>query len=117
MDRLERILIAAMKQSLKAHKPVMNEAISFEEFIRLDHPGTRGIAACFGSERVGIEQLATEGAYTLMVGPEGDFTGEEVQSAIQAGFAPFHLGRSRLRTETAAVYIAAAISILQQQKS
>ena len=117
MDRLERILIAAMKQSLKAHKPVMNEAISFEEFIRLDHPGTRGIAACFGSERVGIEQLETEGAYTLMVGPEGDFTGAEVQSAIQAGFAPFHLGRFRLRTETAAVYIAAAVSVLQQQKS
>jgi len=117
MDRLERILIAAMKQSLKATKPVINPPISFEEFILKDHSGTLGIAACFGSERVGIEQLGTEGAYTLMVGPEGDFTGEEVQSAIQAGFAPFHLGRFRLRTETAAVYIAAAVSVLQQQKS
>jgi len=114
MDRLERILIAAMKQSFKAHKPVINEALSFEEFIQLDHPGLRGIAACFGSERVGIEQLGTEGPFTVMVGPEGDFTGQEVENAIQAGFAPLHLGRSRLRTETAAVYIAAAVSILHQ---
>ena len=117
MDRLERILIAAMKQSLKAYKPVIHPPIDFEEFIHLDHPGTLGIAACFGSGRVGIDQLGPEGPYTLMVGPEGDFTGQEVENAIQAGFAPFHLGSSRLRTETAAVYIAAAVSILRQQKS
>jgi len=116
MDRLERILIAAMKQSLKATKPVINPPISFEEFILKDHSGTLGIAACFGSERVGIEQLGPGGPFTLMVGPEGDFTGQEVESAMRTGFAPFHLGRSRLRTETAAVYIAAAVSILQRQQ-
>ena len=116
MDRLERILIAAMKQSLKAYKPVIHPPISFEEFIQLDHQGTRGIAACFGSERVGIGQLGREGPFTLMVGPEGDFTGQEVEGAVQSGFTPFHLGSSRLRTETAAVYIAAAVSILRQQQ-
>ena len=115
IERLERILVSAMKQSLKAYKPVLNDPISFEEFMKMEHTGTRGIAYCFGSDRVGIEQLGPEGPYTLMVGPEGDFTEKEVSGALEAGFAPFHLGSSRLRTETAAVYITAAISILQQQ--
>jgi len=116
MERMERILVSAMKQSLKAHKPLLNEAISFEDFLKLDHEGSRGIAYCFGSERVGIESLGPSGSYTLMVGPEGDFTEQEVKQALEMGFAPFHLGASRLRTETAAVYITAAISILQQKK-
>jgi len=116
MERMERILVSAMKQSLKAFKPVLNEAISFEDFLKLEQEGSRGIAYCFGSERVGIESLGPSGSYTLMVGPEGDFTEQEVKQALEMGFAPFHLGASRLRTETAAVYITAAISILQQKK-
>ncbi len=115
MDRLERILVSAMKQSLKAYKPVLNDPISFEEFMKMEHIGIQGIAYCFGSDRVGIEQLRPEGPFTLMVGPEGDFTEQEVNRALEVGFTPFHLGSSRLRTETAAVYITAAISILQQQ--
>lgn len=115
MERLERILVSAMKQSLKAYKPVLNEAISFEKFLDLNHGGSRGIAYCKGNERVGMETLGSEGPYTLMVGPEGDFTEQEVNRALELGFAPFHLGPSRLRTETAAVYITAALSILQQQ--
>lgn len=113
-DRLERILVSAMKQSLKAYKPVLHEAMAFGEFIRQEHGGTRGIAYCFGDERKGIGQMEPDGSCTILVGPEGDFTGQEVQSALDAGFAPFHLGPSRLRTETAAVYITAAISILRQ---
>jgi len=115
MERLERILVSAMKQSLQAYKPVLNEAISFEDFLELKHEGSRGIAYCFGSEREGMETLGSQGPYTLMVGPEGDFTEQEVHRALELGFAPFHLGPSRLRTETAAVYITAALSILQQQ--
>jgi len=115
MERLERILISAMKQSLKAFKPILHEPVSFEEFIHQDHQGTRGIAACFGSERLAIEALGPKDPYTLLVGPEGDFTEKEVESAMQAGFSPFHLGTSRLRTETAAVYLTAAVSILRRQ--
>lgn len=116
MDRLERILVSAMKQSLKAYKPILNDPMSFEEFMDLEHKGTRGIAHCMESKRVGIEALGNSGAYTLMVGPEGDFTEQELSKALEVGFAPFHLGSSRLRTETAAVYITAAISILHQQQ-
>ncbi len=117
MERLERILVSAMKQSLKAYKPLLNDPVSFEEFMKLEHRGARGIAYCKGSDRVGIEQLGPAGPYTLMVGPEGDFTEQEVSRALEAGFAPFHLGPSRLRTETAAVYITASISTLQQQQT
>jgi 16S rRNA (uracil1498-N3)-methyltransferase len=117
MDRLERILVSAMKQSLKAYKPVLHNPTSFEDFMDLEHRGTRGIATCSGSDRVGIEQLAPDSAFTLMVGPEGDFTEQEVSSAVEAGFAPFHLGTSRLRTETAAVYITVAIAVLHIQQT
>jgi 16S rRNA (uracil1498-N3)-methyltransferase len=106
--------VSAMKQSLKAFKPVLNDAMAFGEFIRQEHGGTRGIAYCFGQERKGMEQLQPSDSYTLLVGPEGDFTEQEVESALQEGFGPFHLGPSRLRTETAAVYITAAISVLRQ---
>lgn len=116
MERLERILVSAMKQSLKAYKPILNDPLSLEEFLNLEHGGTRGIAHCMDSKRVGIEDLGLSGDYTLMVGPEGDFSEQEVSKALEAGFAPFHLGSSRLRTETAAVYITAAISILHPQQ-
>jgi 16S rRNA (uracil1498-N3)-methyltransferase len=110
MDRLDRILISAMKQSLKAFKPILHEPRSMEDFIKMDHQGTLGIAHCYPSERRGIQEMELSGKYTMMVGPEGDFTDEEVAAALKAAYIPFHLGDSRLRTETAAVYITAAIS-------
>jgi len=117
LERLERILVSAMKQSLKAYKPVLNDPVSFERFVALGHRGTRGIASCFGNERIGMEQLDAAGSFTLLVGPEGDFTEQELRGAMEAGFSSFHLGPSRLRTETAAVYISAAMSLLHQQRT
>ena len=112
MDRLERILVSAMKQSLKAFKPVLNNPLSMKDFLLKETRGIRGIAYCHGEERMGIESLGKKGPFTLLVGPEGDFTGKEVELALGQGYQPFHLGESRLRTETAAVYITAALSIL-----
>ena len=111
MERLEKILVSAMKQSLKAFKPMLHEPVSMEEFIKTDRPGTRGIAHCYPMERRGIHKLDHSGTYTLMVGPEGDFTEEEISEAFKAGYLPFHLGSTRLRTETAAIYITTAISL------
>lgn len=110
-ERLEKILVSAMKQSLKAYKPVLNEPVSMEQFLRTVRQGTLGIAHCYPLERLGINELETSESYTLMVGPEGDFTEEELGEALKAGYVPFHLGSSRLRTETAAVYITTAISL------
>ena len=110
MDRLEKILVSAMKQSLKAFKPVLHEPLSMADFIQKDHQGILGIAHCYPLERRGIKEMELSGRYTMMVGPEGDFTEDEVFAALEAAYLPFHLGDSRLRTETAAVYITAAIS-------
>jgi 16S rRNA (uracil1498-N3)-methyltransferase len=112
MDRLEKILISAMKQSLKAYKPRLNQLVSMEKFLLSNREGTLGIAHCYPLEKKGIRELDRTGNYTFIVGPEGDFTEEEVRDATQAGYKPVHLGTSRLRTETAALYITTAISLL-----
>jgi 16S rRNA (uracil1498-N3)-methyltransferase len=112
MERLEKILVSAMKQSLRAYKPVLNKPLSLEEFLGTERQGILGIAHCYPDDRIGIRELDQQGSYTILVGPEGDFTEEEVVAARKAGYAPLHLGDSRLRTETAAIYITTAISLL-----
>jgi len=112
VDRLEKILVSAMKQSLKAYKPILNQPVSLEDFLPGPREGTLGIAHCYPFERKGIRDLHQTGNYTFVVGPEGDFTEEEVSLALKAGYTPVHLGASRLRTETAALYITTAISLL-----
>ncbi len=118
LERLERILVSAMKQSLRAYKPILREPAPMDEFIKREYEGTRGIAHCIPGEngglsnRSGIADLPPDSRYTLLVGPEGDFTEEEVKIAQEASYTPFHLGYSRLRTETAGVYICSAIGLL-----
>jgi len=111
LERLEKILVSAMKQSLKAYKPKLNEPMDMEKFLKIERDGSLGIAHCYPLERRSIKELDHSGNYTLMVGPEGDFNEEELRDALQAGYVPFHLGSSRLRTETAALYITNAISL------
>jgi 16S rRNA (uracil1498-N3)-methyltransferase len=125
--RVEKILVSAAKQSLKAAVPVVNEPVSVKEFIASmkeipDQVGNDGeksgilkmIAYCFEDERVPRRSIreALEGyegsEIVVMIGPEGDFSKEEAEMALAAGFIPVHLGESRLRTETAALTAAAA---------
>jgi len=110
-ERLERILVSAMKQSLKAYKPTLNPPSGIEDFLLTEREGSKGIAHCYPTDRKGISDLDRSGSYTLLIGPEGDFTEEEVEGAIRADYSPFSLGDSRLRTETAGIYICAAISL------
>jgi len=111
MERMEKILVSAMKQSLKAYKPTLNKPTNFEEFLGAARKGSLGIAHCYPQERRSINDLERSGNYTFMIGPEGDFTEEEISGALQSGYVPFHLGKSRLRTETAAIHITSAISL------
>lgn len=120
--RVEKVLISAAKQSLKAVVPVVNEPVSVKEFIaaqdgkgEVQASGTlRLIAYCFEDERVprrSIKEVldgfdGTE--IIVMIGPEGDFSKAEAEMALAAGFIPVHLGASRLRTETAALTAASA---------
>jgi len=104
-ERLEGLIISAMKQSVKAHLPQLNGTTGFSEFVTGARPGMRLIACCDPE----IMRTAITGAFnpgdevTLLIGPEGDFTPEEVALAIRNGFTPVHLGTSRLRTETAGI--------------
>ena len=117
-SRVEKILVSAAKQSLKAAIPQVNEPVSVKEFIKEasgDSESLKLIAYCFEDERVprrSIKEVLNsfEGTdITVMIGPEGDFSRAEAEAALAAGFIPVHLGESRLRTETAALTAAASV--------
>ena len=115
--RVEKILVSAAKQSLKAAVPAVDEPVSVKEFIKsqADNGTLKLIAYCFDDERVprrSIKEVLQgyEGReIVVMIGPEGDFSHEEAELALAAGFIPVHLGASRLRTETAALTAAASV--------
>lgn len=116
--RMEKILVSAAKQSLKAAVPAVNEPVSVKDFIA-DHSSDDGalkmIAYCFEDESVprrSIKEVLREyrgKEIIVMIGPEGDFSKAEAEMALKAGFIPVHLGASRLRTETAALTSVAAV--------
>lgn len=104
LQRIEKILVSAMKQSLKALLPQLDEMKPFIEFIKQDFSGQKFIAHCYPTEKRPLKEVYTKGQDVLiLIGPEGDFSEEEVTEAIKHGFKPISLGESRLRTETAAL--------------
>jgi 16S rRNA (uracil1498-N3)-methyltransferase len=115
-ERINKIIISAMKQSLQTFQPVVNIETSFQDFIGLGLEGSRMIAHCYSD----IHRDSISAAYRrgqdaiIMIGPEGDFTREEVSQAISAGFIPIHLGRSRLRAETAGLSACHSIYFINQ---
>lgn len=121
-ERLHKIAVAAMKQSLKATLPVIDELTPFSRFISQPFEGNRFIAYCDPmlprSERQLFARQYVPHAHTLvLIGPEGDFSPEEVQQALAAGFIPVSLGESRLRTETAAIMAVASCHALDMSNS
>ena len=114
--RIESIIISAMKQSIKAFRPVLNRPVLFDEFIRAEVDGARMIAHCsndFG--RNSIDTVCRKGEdAVILIGPEGDFSKEEIALALENGFRSVHLGRSRLRTETAGVAACLAVYFINQ---
>ena len=110
-ERLRRIVLSAAKQSLKAAVPEIAEPLTVKEFIAsvADNSALKMIACCFEDEshpRTSVMQALSgtdRREYIVLIGPEGDFSREEVRLATEAGFIPVHLGESRLRTETAAL--------------
>jgi len=104
-ERLEGLIISAMKQSARSYLPKLNEPVSFSGFITMDRPGIKLIACCDPD----VERLKITAAFkpgeevTILIGPEGDFTADEVSQAVKNGFIPVHMGPGRLRTETAGV--------------
>lgn len=118
IERLQKILISAMKQSLKAVCPHLDEMTDFKEFISTPFDGDKYIAHCHDEgERVSLAESYKSGRNALiLIGPEGDFSPEEVQMAIDNGFQPISLGDSRLRTETAGVVACHTCHVVNQIK-
>lgn len=103
-ERIEKILVSAMKQSLKARLPKLNPMIDFDKFIEQKFDGQKFIAHCYEGEKPLLKDVFKRGEDALvLIGPEGDFSEEEVKKALDKGFVPISLGKSRLRTETAAL--------------
>lgn len=117
-ERISKILVSAMKQSLKATLPQLYQMTPIADVIK-SATGQKFIAYCGPeAETNDFSQLYIPGHdVTVMIGPEGDFSEEEVAAAIASGFTPVTLGKSRLRTETAALYAIAAIHALDRQKT
>lgn len=104
VNRFERVIESAMKQSLQYYLPKLEKPQSFYEFINQDFPGDKFIAHCEDGEKHLLkDKLKPKTAVTILIGPEGDFSPTEIQMAEKAGFEPISLGKNRLRTETAAI--------------
>lgn len=105
-ERIDKILISAMKQSRKAWKPQLNGMQRFRDFISQDREGDKFICHCYDNEEEKpflFDRLRPGVPSTVLIGPEGDFSIDEVKQALEHGYQGVSLGRSRLRTETAAL--------------
>ena len=116
--RLEKIAISAVKQSRKAWKPVLNEMELLKRFLELPRKGKKYIAHCYNEiPRTylfdELQKNEDDEEVTVLIGPEGDFSLEEVKNRIKKGYQSVHLGESRLRTETAGL---AAVMMIQLAK-
>ena len=120
LPRIEKIVVSAVKQSHKAWMPVVHEMTAFKTFISQPREGRKYIAHCYEEiprsylfDALGQESTDAEDV-TVLIGPEGDFSIDEVRQAVAAGYQSVHLGQSRLRTETAGL---SAVMMMQLSKS
>lgn len=114
-ERLEKVIISAMKQSLKAYKPNLNVLTDFKIFVSSCKQGQRFIAHCNEGVKKRLDEVYIPGSdAVILIGPEGDFSEEEVEMAVKFGFVPVTLGESRLRTETAGVVACHSINFMNR---
>ncbi|RZA03182.1 MAG: 16S rRNA (uracil(1498)-N(3))-methyltransferase [Sphingobacteriaceae bacterium] len=114
-ERLNKIITAAIKQSLKAYHPVLNEPRTLSELLTTPFDGQKFIAHCEDADKVDLSTvLEKQGRYLILIGPEGDFTRNEIDTALQNGYKAITLGNSRLRTETAALEACFEVNFLNR---
>lgn len=112
-DRMKAITMSAMLQSQQVFLPELSASVKFEDFLKLEFHGAKLIAHCDDDrKRDTLTNLKLPGNDVMLIGPEGDFTPEEIEAAINKNFIPVSLGETRLRTETAGVVAAALIKNL-----
>ncbi len=114
-ERLEKIIISAMKQSIKAFRPKLNEAIAFKQFVNLNHKFTKYIAHCENFDKKSLKSVYKKAENALiLIGPEGDFSLTEIKMAIEKKYIAVSLGESRLRTETAGLVACHTINLINE---
>lgn len=115
-ERMERIAVSAMKQSLKASMPQIDQMTDIKAYLNEPFEGQKFIAHCMSDQERKLlsHEVKAGKSVRVLIGPEGDFSPEEVQMAIQAGYVPVSLGEQRLRTETAALAAVHTIHIINE---
>ncbi|MFV8334763.1 16S rRNA (uracil(1498)-N(3))-methyltransferase [Flavobacterium sp. RSP29] len=117
MERFDKILLAAMKQSNELYLPKLNEAVTFKEFIKLEREGLKLIAHCEETNKKNLKSvLKPNESITVLIGPEGDFSEKEIASALENNFIPVSLGNTRLRTETAAIVACHSVVFVNEEE-
>ena len=116
LERMNKILVAAMKQSNQAYLPKLNSAVSFDSFVNNNTVEERYIAHCIENhKKKQLNEVIKKGTNTLvLIGPEGDFSQKEIDYALKHGFSAVSLGKNRLRTETAAIVSCHTINLINQ---
>lgn len=114
-ERFEKILLAAMKQSNQYYLPTLQSKINFNEFIKQNFKGLKFIAHCEETDKKTLKSvLKPETDVLMMIGPEGDFSVKEIETAIKNQFIPVTLGTTRLRTETAAIVACHSVALMNE---
>ncbi|MEH6305024.1 16S rRNA (uracil(1498)-N(3))-methyltransferase [Olivibacter sp. CPCC 100613] len=116
VERLMKVVTAAVKQSLSAYHPQINEPIDFHRFLEKPLASEQHfIAHCLDTPKTTLmEEIKPRGRYCILIGPEGDFSPSEVDLATGKAYRAISLGRTRLRTETAALYACMEVNLLNR---
>ncbi len=110
IPKIHRFSYPKEKKSLKFHKPKLNEAISFTDFIKRDFDGSKYIAHCEKGKKIELKDRKKEKKTLILIGPEGDFSPTEIKKSIKNKYKAVSLGNSRLRTETAGLVAVTTIN-------
>ncbi len=114
-DRLNKRINSAVKQSIQAYRPQLEKMLKFKDLINMEFDGRKLIAHCFDTEKPYLKNVIEKGELVLiLIGPEGDFTMEEIEMAKSKGFVEISLGDSRLRTETAGIVAVHTVALVNQ---
>jgi len=112
-ERLKKVLISSVKQSLKYRVPKLNPLTKFNNLIQKDFEGKKLIAYCEYTQKNNLKELVKpKDRVLILIGPEGDFSHREIDKALQHKFIPLSLGESRLRTETAGIVVCNSVSLI-----
>ncbi|AUC76343.1 16S rRNA (uracil(1498)-N(3))-methyltransferase [Olleya sp. Bg11-27] len=115
LERFEKIIQSAMKQSLNCYYPIINQPISFKEYCNHEFLGDIYIAHCEETDKKTLKsQISSTNEITILIGPEGDFSVKEIEMAIKNKFIPVTLGNTRLRTETAAIVACHSVAFVNE---